>query len=141
MTVFVHAGKNLAEKDITGKSDPYVVMRSGTQHVKSKVIKNTLDPKWQQEITLVASCDGPEYLLEIEVWDKVRRSALERVGLRASLMHFQDMLSADDFMGRIEPIELVKSAYSGAQFDSEAVYELLPDKAGKHNVSGELVLS
>lgn len=42
--------KHLMKKDIgmlgKGKSDPYAVITVGAQNFKTKVIDNTVDPKW-----------------------------------------------------------------------------------------------
>lgn len=40
---------------IKGKSDPYGILQLGTQEFKSKVIKGTLDPKWN-EVYEVSGC-------------------------------------------------------------------------------------
>lgn len=50
LRVHLFEAKNLMRKDVTllrkGKSDPYGVLTVGTQEYKTKVIDNTVDPKW-----------------------------------------------------------------------------------------------
>ena len=38
--------KNLMKTDLTGKSDPYAVLKFGKQKEKTNTIKNTLEPQW-----------------------------------------------------------------------------------------------
>ncbi|KAM4728266.1 extended synaptotagmin-2 isoform 2-T2 [Anableps anableps] len=54
---------------IKGKSDPYGVMRLGTQEFKSKVIKETVNPKWD-EVHEFLMYDNTEKSLEIELFDE-----------------------------------------------------------------------
>lgn len=50
MRVHIFEAKNLMRKDVTllmkGKSDPFAVASIGAQEYKTKVIDNTVDPKW-----------------------------------------------------------------------------------------------
>lgn len=50
LRVHVFEAKNLMRKDVTllkkGKSDPYAVISVGTQEYKTKVIDDSIDPKW-----------------------------------------------------------------------------------------------
>ncbi|XP_041858479.1 extended synaptotagmin-3 [Melanotaenia boesemani] len=52
-----------------GKSDPYATLRVGNRHFKSKTIKNTLDPKWNQVYQFVAH-EAPGQELEMELYDE-----------------------------------------------------------------------
>ena len=47
-------GKNLAAMDKGGTSDPYCIITSSfnKQRFKSKIVKKTLNPKWDQEFKL-----------------------------------------------------------------------------------------
>jgi len=47
LVVEVLAGRNLQPMDDNGLSDPYVVVSVGTKKVKTKIIRETLDPHWQ----------------------------------------------------------------------------------------------
>jgi len=70
-------GINLDAKDFTGTSDPYCIFEIGKQKAKSKVIKSTLNPVWNE--TIVMHCNL-KHTLKIHVWD-------------------EDLLKSDDFMG------------------------------------------
>lgn len=40
-------GRNLAAKDSSGTSDPYLLVNFLGQEVKSQIIKKTLNPEWK----------------------------------------------------------------------------------------------
>merc|ERR1712142_166008 len=42
--------KDLIKTDVAGKSDPYAVMKYGTQKYKTPTVKNTQDPQWDCEV-------------------------------------------------------------------------------------------
>ncbi|XP_057654257.1 extended synaptotagmin-2-like [Diorhabda carinulata] len=79
LRVHVFEAKDLERKDVTGKSDPYVVLTVGAQERKTPVIKRDLNPKW-------------DYWCEFVILDPVGQH-----------LHFkmfdQDDLNEDDFMG------------------------------------------
>jgi len=88
VVVKVIAGRNLAPKDKTGFSDPYVVLKlMGTdikkkpKKHKTKIIKQTLNPVWNFEIKLPVT-DVKKEMLSFTCMD-------------------WDMLKKDDFMGEI----------------------------------------
>ncbi|XP_054878328.1 extended synaptotagmin-2 isoform X2 [Poeciliopsis prolifica] len=54
---------------IKGKSDPYGVIRLGTQEVKSKVIKETVNPIWN-EVHEFLMYDNTAKAMEIELFDE-----------------------------------------------------------------------
>lgn len=62
LRVHVFEAKNLMRKDVSllrkGKSDPFAVITVGTQEYTTKVIENTVDPKWDYwcEVSLWYSC-------------------------------------------------------------------------------------
>jgi len=56
----------LEKADFLGKSDPYVLLTTGLQTVKSKMIQNTLNPKFDE--TLMLSWDGSSPLI-VQVMD------------------------------------------------------------------------
>ncbi|CAG9766099.1 unnamed protein product [Ceutorhynchus assimilis] len=73
LRVHVVEAKHLMKKDISmlgkGKSDPYAVVTVGAQTFKTKVIDNTVDPKWDYwcEFNILES-NGQQ--LYIHLWDK-----------------------------------------------------------------------
>ena len=61
------SAKDLIKSDIIGLSDPYCIVKIGNQILKSKVIKNNLNPHWDEK--LMFSWDGKSPLI-INVMDK-----------------------------------------------------------------------
>ncbi|KAA8537320.1 hypothetical protein F0562_026993 [Nyssa sinensis] len=78
--VNVVRGTNLAVRDMM-TSDPYVILSLGHQSVKTRVIKSSLNPVWNEQLMLSI----PEHIpfLKLLVYDK-------------------DTFSTDDFMGEAE---------------------------------------
>jgi len=83
-TLHIHVleARNVAAMDKSKTSDPYCVLKSSfnKQTFKSKVIKKTLAPKWDQEFKYFTS--SPEGSIHIKMYDK-------------------DLFSSDEFMGEI----------------------------------------
>ncbi|XP_028577189.2 extended synaptotagmin-1 isoform X1 [Podarcis muralis] len=73
--VFLREAKDLQSKDkyikgmIEGKSDPYAVVRVGTQVFTSKVIDEDLNPKWNEMYEFIVH-EVPGQELEVELFDK-----------------------------------------------------------------------
>uniref|UniRef100_A0A665VAX9 Extended synaptotagmin-3-like n=1 Tax=Echeneis naucrates TaxID=173247 RepID=A0A665VAX9_ECHNA len=67
--------KDLLAKDtymmglVKGKSDPYAKLRVGNRNVKSKTIKESLDPKWNEVYEFVVH-EAPGQELEVELYDE-----------------------------------------------------------------------
>lgn len=78
--VNVVKGTNLAVRDMV-TSDPYVILSLGQQSVKTRVIKNNLNPVWNESLMLSIPENIPP--LKVLVYDK-------------------DTFSTDDFMGDAE---------------------------------------
>ncbi|XP_010556251.1 PREDICTED: probable ADP-ribosylation factor GTPase-activating protein AGD11 isoform X2 [Tarenaya hassleriana] len=91
--VNVVKGTNLAVRDVM-TSDPYVKLALGQQFVKTRVIKNNLNPVWNE--TLMLSIPDHMPPLRVLVYDK-------------------DTFSTDDFMGEaeidIQPLVSAAKAY------------------------------
>ncbi|XP_066527383.1 extended synaptotagmin-1 [Hoplias malabaricus] len=88
--------ENLAAKDnfikgvIAGKSDPYAVLRVGTQTFTSHHVDNNLNPQWREMYEVIVH-EVPGQELEVEVFDKDP--------------------DQDDFLGRVKlDLGLVKKA-------------------------------
>ena len=73
--------------DLNGKSDPYCIVRLGRHKMRTKIIRETLWPKWNETFTvpaeevesIVTSTSG---VLTFEVWDS-------------------DYMAHDDFLGQV----------------------------------------
>jgi len=64
----IHEGKDLVKADLIGKSDPYAVVTYGNDKVKTKTIKNNLNPEWNFETDIPVQENGPNNM-KIEVFD------------------------------------------------------------------------
>ncbi|CAH1098447.1 unnamed protein product [Psylliodes chrysocephalus] len=99
LRVHVFEAKDLERKDVTGKSDPYVILTVGAQECRTPVIKRELNPKW-------------DYWCEFVILDPLGQH-----------LHFkmfdQDDLNEDDFMGSgvIEIHHVVKEGENDKWFN------------------------
>ncbi|RDX72852.1 C2 and GRAM domain-containing protein, partial [Mucuna pruriens] len=120
LVVRVIEAKNLPPTDPNGLSDPYVRLQLGKHRFRTKVIKKSLNPKWNEEFSF--KVDDLNEELVISVMD-------------------EDKFFNDDFVGQLKvPISLV--------FEEEikslgtAWYSLQPKtKKSKNKESGEIRLS
>ncbi|XP_071788056.1 extended synaptotagmin-2-like isoform X1 [Asterias amurensis] len=86
LRIHVIEAKNLVAADIgilkKGKSDPYCIVRVGSQKFKTKAIKKTLNPVWEKIFeAIVYQCYGQ--MMDIDVYDK------------------DDGIGKDDYLGTI----------------------------------------
>ncbi|TNN81342.1 Extended synaptotagmin-1 [Liparis tanakae] len=88
LRIHILAGQNLIPKDnlmggmVKGKSDPYVKINIGGETFTSQVIKNTLNPTWNEMYEVILT-QLPGQDFQMEVFDR-------------------DMDMKDDFMGRLK---------------------------------------
>ena len=61
--------KDLIKTDIVGKSDPYALVRHGSQEYKTPTVKNSQEPQWDAEIEFEVP-DGNDSQIHIEVFDE-----------------------------------------------------------------------
>ena len=79
LRVLLKSGTGLKAADLNRKTDPYVIVCCGKQQKKSRVVKKTLDPVWNEEVAVTGVLqdlirDG--LLLKVFDWDaawKVKR--------------------------------------------------------------------
>jgi C2 domain/Leucine rich repeat/Leucine Rich repeats (2 copies) len=69
ITVHCVRARNLAAADSNGFSDPYVILKSGAQKKKSKTIKKTLDPEWNEQLTIIPKPGVTQLVLHVYDWD------------------------------------------------------------------------
>ncbi|AES64583.2 putative C2 domain, GRAM domain-containing protein [Medicago truncatula] len=120
LVVRVIEAMNLPPTDPNGLSDPYVRLQLGKQRFRTKVIKKSLNPKWDEEFSF--KVDDLKEELVVSVMD-------------------EDKFLIDDFVGQLKvPMSLV--------FDEEikslgtAWYSLQPkSKKTKYKEPGEIRLS
>merc|ERR1712106_403276 len=72
----LHKARNLKNLDIVGKSDPYVVIKSGKQELKSSTQKNTLNPEWNWTTDVLIDESDPEMAIYVYDSDKFGKDDL-----------------------------------------------------------------
>ncbi|KAI9113990.1 hypothetical protein K1719_015241 [Acacia pycnantha] len=77
LRVRIKRGVNLAVRDVRS-SDPYVVVKMGTQKLKTRVIKKCVNPEWNEELTLVAT--EPDHPIKLTVYDHDTFSKDDKMG-------------------------------------------------------------
>ncbi|KAL7606268.1 protein C2-DOMAIN ABA-RELATED 4 [Lactuca sativa] len=76
LRIHVHKGVNLAVRDVCS-SDPYVVIRMGKQKLKTRVVKNNINPVWDEALTLSVAEPLP---VKLEVYDRDTFSLDDKMG-------------------------------------------------------------
>eukprot|EP01080_Neovahlkampfia_damariscottae_P002967 gene2967-4977_t len=107
-------GRNLAIKDITGSSDPYIIFKTSSNLLKTTTIYKNLNPIWNEQFNVEVHELSEE--LEVCVMD-------------------EDLFKYDDFMGKFSVS--IKELKSGKEMDQW--YKLYPRKWNE-KVSGEIRL-
>jgi len=69
ITFTLHGAKNLVDKDLLGKSDPYAVISFGSQVSRTETINNDLNPTWNHEVTFKVDEMAPSHI-NIEFYDE-----------------------------------------------------------------------
>ncbi|XP_021964596.1 intersectin-2 isoform X1 [Folsomia candida] len=82
LLVVVMEGENLADRDKSGKSDPYCEISLGSEIKRTKVIRGSLNPKWNDSMQFSVK-DLAQDILCVTVYDK-------------------DYFSPNQFLGRTE---------------------------------------
>ena len=105
LTVHIIEAQNLKPMDLSGTSDPYVELTCEGQKIETKVVKDSLNPFWDEKFTFAISQGNDD--LKITVWDK-------------------DKLKKD-FEGSLAiPLTLIRD-----QMKHEEWFELQPQKKGE----------
>merc|ERR1712032_752428 len=66
--LYIHKARKLENKDILGKSDPYIHVRFGPKEVRSPTVHNTLNPEWRFHTDFIMDETSPESV-EIKIFD------------------------------------------------------------------------
>lgn len=121
--VHVLKGRNLAPKDKSGTSDPYLVIAMGETKQATSVVSKTLDPEWNQTFDFPVT--SPESaLVEATCWDKDRFKK--------------------DYMGELDVL-LEDLFHDGSTTPEPRWYKLEGRRAGRKkkkddNISGEILI-
>merc|ERR1712071_200579 len=112
LKVIVFEASELVNKDMLGKSDPYVKIKFRDQEFKSRKVSNTLEPEWNFSANLIVTSSDENSDILLEVYD--------------------DDYGKEDFIGSYT-FSLEKAI---KETDKEAVwYNLVGCKSGKISVS------
>ncbi|KAF8105986.1 hypothetical protein N665_0149s0016 [Sinapis alba] len=77
LRIHVKRGVNLAIRDIAS-SDPYIVFHFGNKKLKTHVVKQSVNPEWNDDLTL--SVTDPNIPVKLTVYDKDKLSADDKMG-------------------------------------------------------------
>ncbi|KAL8257249.1 hypothetical protein R6Q59_029290 [Mikania micrantha] len=88
LRIRIHRGVNLVARDVT-TSDPYVVIRMGQQKLKTGVVKKSINPVWDEDLTLSVAEPLP---VTLEVYDKDAFSIDDKMG--SAVFDIQPFLEA-----------------------------------------------
>lgn len=89
----LHAN-NLRGADVNGSSDPFCKVKLGPFKAKTRVLKKTLDPEWNETFIFVLEADnlalmGGVPMLSFEIWD---HNTLARDYFLGEVRNFRDVL-------------------------------------------------
>ncbi|KAK0596628.1 hypothetical protein LWI29_017511 [Acer saccharum] len=120
LTVRVIEARNIPAMDLNGFSDPYVRLQLGKQRSRTKVVKKSLSPSWEEEF--IFKVDDLSEELVVSVLD-------------------EDKYFNDDFVGYIKvPISRIFDAHNKSL--GNVWFSLQPkNKKSKHKECGEILLN
>ncbi|XP_050374416.1 protein C2-DOMAIN ABA-RELATED 5-like [Argentina anserina] len=67
LRIHIQRGVNLAVRDMRS-SDPYLIVKMGKQKLKTRVVKKSVNPEWNEQLTL--SIADPNLPILVSVYDK-----------------------------------------------------------------------
>ncbi|CAJ2675914.1 protein C2-DOMAIN ABA-RELATED 4 [Trifolium pratense] len=77
LRIHIKRGVNLAVRDVN-TSDPYVVVKMGSQKLKTRVIRKDINPEWNEDLTL--SVTEPVLPFMLTVYDHDTFTADDKMG-------------------------------------------------------------
>ncbi|KAL6228261.1 PREDICTED: probable ADP-ribosylation factor GTPase-activating protein AGD11 [Fragaria vesca subsp. vesca] len=77
LRIHIQRGVNLAVRDMRS-SDPYLIVKMGKQKLKTRVVKKSLNPEWNEQLTL--SIVDPDLPILVSVYDKDTFSFDDKMG-------------------------------------------------------------
>merc|ERR1711892_1292047 len=69
LKVIVFKASELVNKDMIGKSDPFLKMKFRDQELKSRTVRNSLEPEWNFSANLIISSSNENSDIVLEVYD------------------------------------------------------------------------
>ncbi|XP_057524753.1 protein C2-DOMAIN ABA-RELATED 1-like [Amaranthus tricolor] len=77
LRIKIKRGVNLAIRDVNS-SDPYVILRLANQKLKTRIIKKSLNPEWNEDLTLCVA--DPNEPIKLYVYDHDTFSLDDKMG-------------------------------------------------------------
>lgn len=109
LRVRVKRGINLAVRDVKS-SDPYVILRLGKQKLKTRIIRKSLNPEWNEDLTLYIT--DPNEPIKLYVYDHDTFSLDDKMGdaefdigpfLEAIKLNLQDGIPDGTIITKVKP--------------------------------------
>ena len=92
LKIILKEGIDLKAADVNGKSDPYVIVKCGGQEIKSSVVQRSLNPKWNETLTIYGKMS--DFLatdIIVRVYDKDTFSKDDPLGDATVGLHIQEL--------------------------------------------------
>jgi Ca2+-dependent lipid-binding protein len=103
LQIRVVEGRDLMPMDITGKSDPYVVMQLGKETFKTKYIAQELNPVWNEIFTFDVTT-GRE-ILDVKVYNHGEFGSDDFCGkFSLDLNEFRDQMPHDNWYSLVSDV-------------------------------------
>ena len=107
LQVGLRSGSDLLAADYTGTSDPYAILRFGSQHFRSDVVRKTLNPTWDEVFvftcTSLDECASQSLRIEVYDYDRalMRSSSKQALQANSPTRTRRPVVpgAADDFLG------------------------------------------
>ncbi|KAK9951015.1 hypothetical protein M0R45_006477 [Rubus argutus] len=77
LRIHIQRGVNLAVRDMRS-SDPYLIVKMGKDKLKTRVVKRSVNPDWNEQLTLLIS--DPSLPILLSVYDKDTFSFDDKMG-------------------------------------------------------------
>ena len=134
--------QNLPKKNLMENSDSFVTFdMTGQKQQKSKTIKNTLNPEWNEEFVFDVYNEKQELVLKVWDWDAVKQKQSDEIGeVRLKLAELSEALAAFLVLGKssFRTINIMKQDRHVIGKDSEkATVTLFLSASNKMNGGSE----
>merc|ERR1712037_480080 len=123
--LYIHKARNLENKDILGKSDPYIHVRFGSKEARSSTVDNTLNPEWQFHTEFVTDDTSPTSV-EIKIFDDdfgksdpLGKLTLDLEGFKKGAQIQHEWLPLDDAVTGEVQVSLLRKELSDVQLERQ----------------------
>merc|ERR1712210_194159 len=123
--LYIHKARNLENKDILGKSDPYIHVRFGSKEARSSTVDNTLNPEWQFHTEFVTDDSSPSSV-EIKIFDDdfgksepLGKLTLDLQGFKKGAQIQHEWLPLDDAVTGEVQVSLLRKELSDVELERQ----------------------